>query len=162
MWRRDPIFCIPISGCHSNGKTLGELKNSKVGYFWTGLVGHPGRRDIVPHSPLHFATIRSSLTSLDMYADAVLRQRLIRAQMGYFWTFPADGVFFLPPLLSAKLPDRLLIQKRSFQPRAWPFRLCCKILSEFRWWHHRLGQRPDWLLAVIVLFDGQSSHIRLK
>ena len=40
MWRRDPIFCIPISGRHSNGKTLGELQNSKVGYFWTGLVWH--------------------------------------------------------------------------------------------------------------------------
>ena len=40
MWRRDPIFCIPISGRHSNGKTLVELKNSIVGYFWTGLMYH--------------------------------------------------------------------------------------------------------------------------
>ena len=32
-----------ISGRHSDGKTRGELKNSKVGYFLTGLMGtRPG------------------------------------------------------------------------------------------------------------------------
>ena len=38
MWRREPIFRKPISGPYSNGKTLGKLKNSKFGYFWTSLM----------------------------------------------------------------------------------------------------------------------------
>ena len=31
---------MPLSGHQSNGKTHGELKNSKVGYFLAGLMGH--------------------------------------------------------------------------------------------------------------------------
>ena len=38
MWSREPIFCMPISGRHSNGKTHGVLK-FKSRLFLTGLVG---------------------------------------------------------------------------------------------------------------------------
>ena len=37
---RELIFCMPISGYPSNGKTLGKIKSLKVGYFLTGLMEH--------------------------------------------------------------------------------------------------------------------------
>ena len=44
---------MPISGRHSNGKTLGEPKTSKVGYFFN--------RSNVPVSPLNMPLSNSSL-----------------------------------------------------------------------------------------------------
>ena len=35
------MLSMPVSGRHSNGKTLGELNNSKVGYFFNRSSGRP-------------------------------------------------------------------------------------------------------------------------
>ena len=54
-WRAN--FCMFIYGCHSNRKTLGGLKGSKVGCFLTGLMFYvvicPSERDV--YSALFFS-----------------------------------------------------------------------------------------------------------
>ena len=40
MRRREPMFCMPISGRNNNRKTLRELEIKKIGYFLTGLLLH--------------------------------------------------------------------------------------------------------------------------
>ena len=50
MRRKEPIFCMPISGRHGNGKTLGELKiQEMVSFLNISNAMHSPRKQDRPH-----------------------------------------------------------------------------------------------------------------